>query len=92
VRLKGRALLRGLLSFHAICTIGAVGIASRLFDRQGTSWWLSGRAGIVVGSVRNYAMASVFTWRRTRSHPPEVGMAQTVSRAACDAASRGKGF
>ena len=66
VRLKGAALVRGLLSFYAICSIGAVadvGIASLLFDRQGTSWWLSGLAGIVVGSVWNYAMASVFTWR-----------------------------
>lgn len=66
VRLRGPALLRGLLSFYAICSIGAVadvGIASLLFDRQGTSWWLSGLAGIVVGSVWNYAMASVFTWR-----------------------------
>lgn len=66
VRLKGWGLLRGLFSFYAICSIGAVadvGIASLLFDRQGTSWWLSGLAGIVVGSVWNYAMASVFTWR-----------------------------
>lgn len=66
VRLKGWGLVRGLFSFYAICSIGAVadvGIASLLFDQQGTSWWLSGLAGIVVGSVWNYAMASVFTWR-----------------------------
>ena len=68
VRLKGGALVRGLFSFYAICSIGAVadvGIASLLFDQQGTSWWLSGLAGIVVGSVWNYAMASVFTWRES---------------------------
>ena len=68
VRLKGWGLVRGLLTFYAICSIGAVadvGIASLLFDQQGTSWWLSGLAGIVVGSVWNYAMASVFTWRKS---------------------------
>ena len=68
VRLRGWALVRGLFSFYAICSVGAVadvGIASLLFDQQGTSWWLSGLAGIVVGSVWNYAMASVFTWRKS---------------------------
>ena len=67
VRLKGWGLWRGLLSFYAICSFGLiadVGIASHLFDQQGTSWWLSGLAGIIVGSVWNYAMARVFTWRK----------------------------
>jgi dolichol-phosphate mannosyltransferase len=69
VRLRGRGLLRGLLSFYAICSIGAVsdvGIASLLFTEQGTSWWLSGLAGILVGSVWNYAVTSIFTWGQSR--------------------------
>jgi len=69
VRLTGSGLVRGLLSFYAICSVGLVadvGIASMLFEQQGTSWWLSGLAGILVGSVWNYAMASVFTWRKKR--------------------------
>jgi dolichol-phosphate mannosyltransferase len=27
-------------------------------------WWLAGIAGAVVGSVWNYTVSSVFTWRR----------------------------
>jgi len=65
-RLKGWGLLSGLLSFYAVCSIGAVanvGIADFLFMRD-YSWWLSGIAGILVGAVWNYAASSVFTWRR----------------------------
>jgi dolichol-phosphate mannosyltransferase len=66
-RLKGfwRVLL-GLLSFYAICSIGAisnVGIAAVLF-MQHYSWWLSGFAGVLLGVVWNYAASSIFTWRR----------------------------
>jgi dolichol-phosphate mannosyltransferase len=66
-RLKGfLPIVRGLLSFYAVCSIGAfsnVGIASVLFARQHT-WWLSGLSGIVVGAVWNYAASSTFTWRK----------------------------
>ena len=48
-----------------ILAVPLVGIAAYLFRAQGTSWWLSGLAGTLVGSVWNYAMASAFTWRRT---------------------------
>ena len=27
-------------------------------------WWLAGLAGVVVGSVWNYAVSSVFTWKQ----------------------------
>jgi dolichol-phosphate mannosyltransferase len=67
MRLKGkRDVLRGLLSFYAVCSVGAVsnvGIASFLFE-QSHSWWLSGLAGVLVGAVWNYAASSIFTWRR----------------------------
>lgn len=66
-RLKGFwGILRGLLSFYAVCSIGAfsnVGIAAFLFAQDYT-WWLSGLAGILVGAVWNYAASSIFTWRR----------------------------
>jgi dolichol-phosphate mannosyltransferase len=65
-RLKGAIpILRGLLSFYAVCAVGIianVGIASFLFD-ESYSWWVSAMAGIVVGAVWNYASSSVFTWR-----------------------------
>jgi dolichol-phosphate mannosyltransferase len=65
-RLRGFALLRGLFTFYAICALGAVanvGIAGYLFSRNEV-WWLAGLAGIVVGSVWNYAVSSVFTWKQ----------------------------
>ena len=65
-RLRGAKLAAGLLSFYAICSIGAfanVGIASAVFE-QHYSWWVAGLAGSVVGVVWNYAASSVFTWRR----------------------------
>src|SRR5207302_10729438 len=64
-RLRGLKLLRGLAIFYLICGIGAianVGVASYAFTSSHT-WWLSGVAGGVVGSVWDFAMASVFTWR-----------------------------
>ena len=63
-RLRGWRLVRGLLSFYSICGIGAVanvGIASYLF-RADQTWWAAGIAGVVVGSVWNYAVSSIFTW------------------------------
>jgi dolichol-phosphate mannosyltransferase len=64
-RLKGWRLLRGLGSFYVICSIGAVGnvgIAAYIFAVDNV-WWLAGIAGAVVGSVWNYAVSAVFTWR-----------------------------
>jgi dolichol-phosphate mannosyltransferase len=64
-RLKGWRMLRGLVSFYVICSFGAaanIGIASYLFAQQQV-WWVAGIAGIIVGSVWNYAVSSVFTWR-----------------------------
>jgi dolichol-phosphate mannosyltransferase len=65
-RLRGLAVLRGLFIFYAICTLGAVanvGIAGYVFSRNEV-WWLAGLAGVVVGSVWNYAISSVFTWKQ----------------------------
>src|SRR3984893_332737 len=64
-RLRGGALITGLLFFYAVCGIGAaanVGIASHLFDAN-RSWWLAGLGGAAIGAVWNYAMSSVFIWR-----------------------------
>jgi dolichol-phosphate mannosyltransferase len=65
-RLRGLALLRGLFTFYAICALGTVanvGIAGYVFARNEV-WWLAGLAGVVVGSVWNYAVSSVFTWKQ----------------------------
>lgn len=65
-RLRGVRLLWGLVSFYLICAVGAVanvGIATMVFE-QDAPWWGAGIAGAVVGAVWNYAVSSVFTWRR----------------------------
>lgn len=65
-RLSGAALVRGLLSFYAVCIVGGVanvGVAAVAFEHAHT-WWLSGALGALVGAVWNYAVSSVFTWRR----------------------------
>ncbi len=64
--LRGLALLRGLFTFYAICALGTVanvGIAGYVFSKNEV-WWLAGLAGVVVGSVWNYAVSSVFTWKQ----------------------------
>ncbi len=65
-RLRGLAILQGLLSFYAVCSIGAVanvGVASWVYGGQPT-WWLAGTAGALMGGVFNYAASSTFTWRQ----------------------------
>jgi dolichol-phosphate mannosyltransferase len=64
-RLKGWRILPGLVSFYAICGVGAlanVGIASYLFSAE-QKWWLAGLVGVLIGAVWNYAVSSVFTWK-----------------------------
>lgn len=63
-RLRGWQWLRGWLSFVLVCSLGAignVGVASYLFTRE-FNWGLSALAGIVVGTVWNYAVTSSYTW------------------------------
>jgi dolichol-phosphate mannosyltransferase len=65
-RLKGMRILRGLVSFYLICSVGAVAnidVAAYVFQARPT-WWLAGIAGALVGAVWNYAVSSVFTWKR----------------------------
>ena len=65
-RRRGWQFVTGLLTFYAVCSLGAlanVGIAANLY-KQDYSWLLSGVAGILVGVVWNYAMSATFTWRK----------------------------
>jgi dolichol-phosphate mannosyltransferase len=70
MRLRGRQLIRGWLSFVAACSVGAlanVGIANYLFQGGHSGWFLSALAGILVGAVWNYAVTAVYTWKRPRA-------------------------
>jgi len=65
-RLRGWAMLRGLLSFCAACSIGAVinaGIAIHVFSVV-PNWALAGLAGAIIGAIWNYGVSRVFTWSR----------------------------
>jgi dolichol-phosphate mannosyltransferase len=64
-RLKGRQMVWGLLSFYAVCALGAaanVGVASWAYYAGHYSWQISGVAGAVVGVVWNYVATSFVTW------------------------------
>lgn len=66
-RLRGWDYLKGLVSFSAVCGIGAianVGMANFLFGTEQSSWWFAGIAGAAMSSVWNYAVSSVITWKK----------------------------
>jgi len=65
-RLRGVGWLRGLLTFVAACSIGAVanvGVATYLFEKRG-QWVLAAVAGILVSAVWNYSVTQLYTWSR----------------------------
>lgn len=65
-RLKGFAILRGLLLFYLVCSVGLlanVGVAFAVYNEHIT-WWLAGAAGALMGVVWNYAMSGLFVWRK----------------------------
>ncbi|WKA30569.1 glycosyltransferase family 2 protein [Bradyrhizobium roseum] len=65
-RLKGFAVLRGLLAFYFVCSVGLlanVGVAFAVYDHEPT-WWVAGAAGALMGVVWNYAMSGLLVWRK----------------------------
>jgi dolichol-phosphate mannosyltransferase len=65
-RLKGFGILRGLLAFYFVCSVGLlanVGVAFSIYDHE-PIWWVAGAAGALMGVVWNYAMSGLFVWRK----------------------------
>jgi dolichol-phosphate mannosyltransferase len=65
-RLRGWRFVTGLLSFYAVCIVGAaanIGIGTYVHDLH-REWWVAGVAGALVGAVWNYAASSFVTWRK----------------------------
>jgi dolichol-phosphate mannosyltransferase len=65
-RLQGLGILRGMLLFYLVCSVGLVanvGVAFSVYDQE-PIWWLAGAAGALMGVVWNYAMSGLFVWRR----------------------------
>ena len=66
-RVTGRRLLPALLSFYAVCSVGAlsnVGTSSWLYA-QYPVWWLAGLTGSVIAAMWNFFGSSRFVWGRT---------------------------
>ncbi len=68
-RLRGMgALMGGWLRFCGTCSVGALAnvAVATLLQGRGVHWVLAALAGIVIGSVWNYALSSKFVWGRFR--------------------------
>jgi dolichol-phosphate mannosyltransferase len=91
MRLRGFwPLLRGLISFCAVCVVGMVanvGIAAVLFQQKYT-WWLAATAGIFMGAIWNYTATSIFTWKNVRTSERPVTDEKTAMIVAPDGAGR----
>ncbi len=68
-RLVGWRALRGLISFMAVCALGAVinVLVARDLYALTEMWLLAGAGGAAVGALLNYALTSMFTWGRRLS-------------------------
>lgn len=64
-RLRGGRFWVGLLSFYAVCSIGALAnlsVAAWIYQAN-TDLWLAGITGAAMSVVFNYSVTRVFTWR-----------------------------
>ncbi|MFM2125253.1 MAG: hypothetical protein RL328_1704 [Acidobacteriota bacterium] len=86
-RLRGFALFRGLLTFYLACSIGAlINLQMAMFGiDNGLSWFLSGLTGLAAGSVWNYAVTRMFTWRKQRAAALNTRSASSRSRVVSSA-------
>ena len=67
-RLRGRAAFLGLLKFYAACAVGAflnLQVAMFAIEHE-APWYLAGFAGLVIGSIWNFAVTAATTWKRRR--------------------------
>lgn len=64
-RLRGLALVQGLLSFYAGCLLGALvsEVVGAGLDAVRAPWALAGLAGALLGAAFNYQVAKRLTWR-----------------------------
>lgn len=65
-QLRGWKMLAGLLSFYAVCSVGAlanIGIGTWV-NGQHERWWVAGLAGVAIGAIWNFAASAFVTWRK----------------------------
>lgn len=71
LRLRGWRLLTGWATFSVTCSVGAianVGLSQWMYNREPDYWLISVLAGILVGAVWNYAVTSVYTWKKSKGN------------------------
>jgi len=68
LRLRGWRMLAGLLSFCITCSAGALinVVLANVCLQRGFPWPVAATLGLGVGSVWNYSVTSVITWRKLR--------------------------
>jgi dolichol-phosphate mannosyltransferase len=81
LRLRGWHILNGLVSFCAACSIGAmINITlAKLCMERGLPWYLAATIGLIIGSVWNYSVTSVITWRKLRDRSARVALAASAA-------------
>lgn len=65
-RKRGFGFVKGLVGFYLICSVGLignVGIANAIFGMK-YQWWAAAGAGILIGTIWNYAASSMFVWKK----------------------------
>jgi len=67
-RLKGWGIVRGLASFYVACSIGTwINLKmAHAAGALGAEWYTAGLLGLGVGSIWNYGVTQMFTWREGR--------------------------
>jgi dolichol-phosphate mannosyltransferase len=67
-RLRGQALILGLIIFVAACSAGALAnlAVAEFLLRLSWPYYIAAAAGLVISSVWNFAVNEVFTWRKDR--------------------------
>ncbi len=68
IRLKGWRILRGLASFYIACAIGMwINLKmAHAAGALGAEWYTAGLLGLGIGSVWNFGVTQMFTWREGR--------------------------
>ncbi|WP_206663414.1 glycosyltransferase [Aurantiacibacter suaedae] len=70
-RLTGLRMIRGLVVFIAVCSVGAIANLSvaNFAQQEFGNWNLAGVLGALMGSVFNFGVSSTLVWNRRKKKP-----------------------
>ena len=88
-RLRGAAMVHGLLSFYTACSVGTfVNLRVASFAAEnGLPWYAAGFLGLAVSSVWNYTMTAILIWRQQRREAGRGRVSPTIPVSARSLAS-----